>query len=432
MLLTFFSFNFSFFCHVFLDLPSKFFSAPMSAPVAKDDFDWDLLRLSSSDSTVSAVASASSVPRALPGESGGVSSSKRFTLLAIDTVSSACICAGYVGKGGLKRFCTQVVSTSGGTCTVGAHASPKFSLIGDSFYIRATNQAAFCYPSYPHALITDLDERETIRSIAKTQPEWKSYFSKLEAFQADNLKLTPEDLFKPPVVVKLDFDPSLSLKTPAKRVVDGYVERMWETDLTPHIDVPKLPATSATTEQEFWSKASNEWKQPPELIATLKNLHEGFQALGENWPVPFRDIERHFSLVGADLEKIQTAIENLRTDVGKPIPILDIDAPDIWCALDHLATSVADIQHTISTGMDFTSITTTIKELQELQRSLGADIAKLKIHSNEYDERFNTIGPIIKKLLSSTGSAPSHSSKSLEDMERRLARLEAQPTESNV
>ena len=97
-----------------LALPASFL-VPMSSSSAKD-FDWVQLRLSSSDSTTSAVASsASSIPRDLPGESGG-GTSKRFKLLAIDSVLSACICAGYVGKGGQKRFCTQIVSSVGGSC----------------------------------------------------------------------------------------------------------------------------------------------------------------------------------------------------------------------------------------------------------------------------------------------------------------------------
>ena len=392
-------------------------------------FDWeDLLKISSSDSSASAVvvASASSASRDLLGESGG-GSSKRFKLLAIDSVSAACICAGYVGKGGQKRFCTQAVSTSGATCTVGGHTSPKFALSGDTFYVRATNQAAFCYPSYPQALITDIEERDNVKFAVKSQPEWRDYFSKLEARQTDMYSsLTTEEYFKPPVAVKLDFDPSLSLKTPAKRLIDGYVERMWETELTPHIDVPKLPSNDGKTEDEFWNKAFKEWKQPADLISTLKTLHDGFRALGESWPTPFRDIERHFSLIGNDMEKIQVAIERLRTDMGKPISILDVDSPDIWCALDHLATSVADLQQAIGTGNDISEITSTLKELQNRQLQLQSEITTLKMQHTSYDERFNTIGPIIKKILSTT-STSIDTSKSYVELEQRLANLEIKP-----
>ena len=406
-----------------LGLPPGFFVVPMSSSSA-NGFDWDLLRLSSSDSTASATASATSAPREASGESGGVSS-KRFPLLTIDSVSNARICAGYVGKGGLKRFCTQVVSSSGGSCSIGGrHITSKFTLSEDTFYIRATNQAAFCYPSYPQALIVDVDERERIRSAYRTQPEWKVYFGDLEAKLSEMISKDPNELFKPPVAVKLDFDPTLSLKTPAKRVIDGYVERIWETDLTPHIDVPKLPTTDTSTEKEFWERASDEWNQPAELIETLKSIHEGFASLSESWPTPFRDIERHFSLVGADLEKVQVAIENLRTDIGKPIPIFEVDSPDIWCAIDHLATTLSDIQGSISSAVDVSSIHKAIKDLQDRQIVLGQAVQELKNQGVTYDQRFNTIGPIIQKLVSQPGSSVSFHSSSADDVNRRLNKLE--------
>jgi len=171
-------------------------SIPMSSSSATG-FDWDLLKISSSDSTASAAASASTstTPRELSGESGG-GSSKRFSLLVIDSVSSACVCAGYVGKGGLKHFCTQRVSTPGSTCFIGkSHFSNKFKLSDDTFYVRATNQAAFCFPSYPHALVLNDVERERIRTSYKTQPEWKAYFSELEARQSLVIGKVPDEVY---------------------------------------------------------------------------------------------------------------------------------------------------------------------------------------------------------------------------------------------
>ena len=354
------------FCHVLLGLPPSFFFDPMSSSSA-NDFDWDFLKLSLSDSSASAATVVAPSSREVSGESrGGGVSSKRFSLLAIDSVSSALVCAGYVGKGGLKRFCTQSVSASGGTCAIGGrHATSKFILDDDTFYVRATKQAAFCHPAYPQALIRDEEDRIRIRSVFKTQPEWKAYFSALEAKQIDSIGLEADALFKPPVVVKLDFDPSLTLKTPAKRLIDGYVERMWEMDLTPHIDVPKLPVGDSVPSSEFWDKAVKEWKQPEAMIDTLKNLHECFISLGETWPTPFRDIERHFSLIGNDLEKIQEAIKGLRTDIGKPIPIFEVDSPDIWCAIDHLATSISEAPSSHPASVDLSHISNSVKNLQD-------------------------------------------------------------------
>ena len=152
--------------------------------------------------------------------------------------------------------------------------------MGDSFYVRATNQAAFCHPYYPQALIANEEERASARASARTQPEWKAYFAALEAAEANKFSTT-DDYFKPPVAVKLDFDPSLSLKTPAKRLIDGYVERMWDMDLTPHIEVPKLPMTSGvSTEEEFWEN-SKTWNQPTELLSMVRNLYNSFVSLGD-------------------------------------------------------------------------------------------------------------------------------------------------------
>mmetsp|Transcript_24659 Transcript_24659/g.35383 ORF Transcript_24659/g.35383 Transcript_24659/m.35383 type:complete len:205 (+) Transcript_24659:91-705(+) len=193
-------------------------------------FDWELLKASSSESSTS--PSVPALPRGGSGESGGVVS-KRFQLLSIDSLESASVCAGYVGKS-KKRFCTQIVSRAGASCSTLSHVSPKFNLVANSFYMRATNQVAFCYPSYPYELIPDYERRESLKVEAKTQADWRSFFSGLErSDDADDFVDS-----KPSASIKLNFDPSLPLKTPAKRFIDGKVNRIWETELTPYIDVP--------------------------------------------------------------------------------------------------------------------------------------------------------------------------------------------------
>jgi hypothetical protein len=330
------------------------------------------------------------------------------------------------------------VGTPGGTCTTASHSSLKFTIIGDSYYTRASNQSAFCHPSYPQALVTSEDQREILRSTTKTQAEWRTYFTNLERLQHEIARdLFDEDVpAKTSVSVKLDFDPTLSLKTPAKRFVDGKVDRIWETELTPRLEVPSLPMFPSESNKTFWERVQDEWPptMPREVLNILKTLHDSFIELSETWPVPFRDIEQQFGLIGTDLEKVQSAIERIRTDVGRPTPIDDVDMPDIWCALDYLATTVADLQPVTAGPTEVVNLKAHVKELQDKQVALSKLIHELKATAVEYGTRFSVIGPILlecKRAISSglqaTGGVPY---SSLEDVDRRIRLVETavQPT----
>ena len=408
-----------------------------SSDPANPDLSWELLKLSLSDSSTSTASAGLS--RSGSGESGGVVS-KRFPLLSIDSVALASLCAGYVGKGGSKRFCTQRVDHPGGTCTVSSHASPKFSVIEDSFYTRASNQVAFCHPSYPQALVVSAEQREALRSESKTQAEWRSYFSNLERLQ----QVVARDFFdedvagKPSVSVRLDFDPTLGLKTPAKRYMDGKVERIWETELTPHLDVPDLPLAASESIKTFWDRVHAAWpaSMPTEVLTVLKNLHNSFIELSETWPAPFRDIEQQFGLIGTDLEKVQSAIEKIRMEMGSSIPLQDVEMPDIWCALDYLATTVADLQAGGAASSEVTHLKSHVKELQEKQLALGTLIHELKATSVEYGSRFSMIGPVLLECKRSLGTGV-HSSggvpfSAMEDVDRRIRQVEAAVQPANM
>ena len=169
-------------------------------------------------------------------------------------------------------------------------------------------------------------------------------------------------------------------------------------------------------------------------MTVLKTLYDSFIELSETWPAPFRDIEQQFWLIGTDLEKVQSAIEKIRMDMGSSIPIQDVDMPDIWCALDYLATTVADLQ-TIGAGpAEITHLKAHVKELQEKQIALSKLIHELKATSVEYGSRFSMIGPVLLECKRSLGSglpAPGGGHLiALEDVDRRIRQVEAavQPT----
>ena len=64
---------------------------------------------------------------------------------------------------------------------------------------------------------------------------------------------------------------------------------------------------------------------------------------------------------------------------------------------------------------------------------LGRSIQELKSVTTEYEQRFNTIGPIIKKLMTSSGSLSSGGdSIASVDLDRRLARLEQRSSDTTL
>ena len=98
---------------------------------------------------------------------------------------------------------------------------------------------------------------------------------------------------------------------------------------------------------------------------------------------------------------------------------------DIWCALDHLATSLAEVQQVVCAVIDMSSISTTLADLEKRQVLLGTNITDLRAKNIEYDDRFNTIGPIIKRMIGTPGSTPLSTAMPVGDLERRILKLES-------
>mmetsp|Transcript_24659 Transcript_24659/g.35382 ORF Transcript_24659/g.35382 Transcript_24659/m.35382 type:complete len:538 (+) Transcript_24659:814-2427(+) len=159
-------------------------------------------------------------------------------------------------------------------------------------------------------------------------------------------------------------------------------------------------------------------------------MHDGFIGLSESWPLPFRDIEKQFSLIGQDLQRVQNAIETIRTDVGKPIPIDDVDMPDMWCAIEYLSESLADLQATMgSPSIDLTGINKKLHDLEVAHAASQKLISDLRRLSVDYEARFSMIGPVLmqcKNAMLSPGTLGTGGSHyGLEDLQRRLSILES-------
>jgi len=71
------------------------------------------------------------------------------------------------------------------------------------------------------------------------------------------------------------------------------------------------------------------------------------------------------------------------------------------------------------------SISTTLEDLEKRQVLLGTNITDLRAKNIEYEDRFNTIGPIIKRMMSAPGSIPLSTAMPAGDLERRILKLES-------
>jgi len=86
-------------------------------------------------------------------------------------------------------------------------------------------------------------EGETLRHSYKTTTEWTTLFNELESC-VKALDPVPDR----PLEVKLDFNPTLGLKTPAKVKMDIAKNRLWSDNLMPYIEPPKLTLLSNETD----------------------------------------------------------------------------------------------------------------------------------------------------------------------------------------
>ena len=382
-----------------------FASSAISSSVLSRSFTMDFTFLNSK--TISSVSSSSGLSTSTVsitsrdlGESGG--GTKRFQLLSVESTTAVCLCLGFVGQ--KKRFCIKEVSSPGDSCDIKGHVLSKYKLTNNSLYIRATPITAFCSPVFPSALLPEGERGDTILASMRTTSEWTTLFETLER---DIRAIKPDSILPPKV--KLDFNPSLLLKTPAKPSTDRVTDRVWEDNLTPFIEPLKLPKMDSEDETSFWSRAQSDWRGagiPDSLSQLLKRFHESFDSIATTWPVPFQDIERHFELLDSDMSAIQTAIENLRKSIGKEVSVLGITNPDLWCAIDTLASSVGDLlEPTFREGL-LTSMKT-LASLETHQASLGTSIESLRSKCEAYDGHFEAIGPFlleVRRFLDSNAS----------------------------
>jgi hypothetical protein len=149
-------------------------------------------------------------------------------------------------------------------------------------------------------------------------------------------------------------------------------------------------------EHYWWEEEEDVSPLPASLFSFLRDVR-GFLIKYDQWLLqPYDILSNNVGSMEEDLHKIRSYCEGLNSNLGRPICIQGAEFPDIWCAIDFMASIIVDTHG----GMAY-DIPTLIRQVEELNDSLKI-IGKLQMQLNkidhemiEYDGRFTFIQPIL-------------------------------------
>jgi len=125
-------------------------------------------------------------------------------------------------------------------------------------------------------------------------------------------------------------------------------------------------------------------------------------------------VEAQFMLIQSDLGKIEQITENVIKSIGREVPLLDVDFPNLWCAMDFFSSTIEDMRVSIESQQDKSKKLIAAHDILKNQMNAlsmpgetaetQAALAYLKSQGVEYEKHFSTIRPLLlqfKKVASS-------------------------------
>jgi hypothetical protein len=372
----------------------------------------DLLDMSVSDSWIDAFAGVSLAGTTLPtaeadtspgititssvsGVSGEYEGGAKRAHLFHFKPPAVRLCYGVIGGG--KRFCLKAVTAGTepkDTCGVGRHAR-KFKPQLGHLYLRADIDTAFCQPCLPMALVPPefvlgvLETKKTIQEWKEVWADWEQTAkdaSANDAIQAEALTME---------------ESRIQLKTPLRRGRDDSLDPTFIVPELPELRVILNQQFTVLEEQSWWSAEGKPEGLDTSLWAFLVALRSLFLRFDQWSTEPMENFANNLSSVEEDLLRLKSAGDLLFSQVGKPVPLLNVEFPDIWCALEYLSTVIQDkLEGTL--GIEsIREIQQELMRLQALIQPVGqafTAIKKLEEDINKFDGRFNVIQPLLLRF----------------------------------
>jgi len=303
-----------------------------------------------------------------------------------------------VGLAGL-RFCIKPVlaGKSDGTCGVGKHIS-KFQPDQSFYYLRGNDVTAYCLPAFPQARLPSEIQLQ-LPMLKKTNQEWKDLFSRYESVSKS---ANADSANAPPVGVG-----KLVFKAPKKFLPSS-------DDEIPPVFVPlelreiEMQAELATDEALWWMEDDDTSLLSSPLMQFLRDVRS-FLILYWQWLIEPHEIASNcLGAIEDDMHQLKKYCEALADNLGRPVNIIDMDFPDVWCALDYLGslvsslsshTDLKDIQASLS-RMD--SLIQHIQPMMTNLQDLNARFGLLEQNNKRVDDivaqhetRFGVIRPLL-------------------------------------
>jgi hypothetical protein len=171
-------------------------------------------------------------------------------------------------------------------------------------------------------------------TLKKTNQEWKDLFSRYESVSKS---ANADSANAPPVGVG-----KLVFKAPKKFLPSS-------DDEIPPVFVPlelreiEMQAELATDEALWWMEDDDTSLLSSPLMQFLRDVRS-FLILYWQWLIEPHEIASNcLGAIEDDMHQLKKYCEALADNLGRPVNIIDMDFPDVWCALDYLGSLVSSL-----------------------------------------------------------------------------------------
>ncbi len=272
------------------------------------------------------------------------------------------------------------------------HAN-KFKPEVGTFYPKGNDICAYCLPAFPESLIPafKLDE---IKTTKHTIAEWSSIFQDFADASANASGDTD-------IGLKLNFDPKVPLKTPAKRSTT-------EDNSNGFFYYTPSGLKSILHQTNFCNEDMDEWLAdppitlPPALVIFVRNVRSFLMDYEQWWKTPISEIFDALSITKEDLHLLKKTCEKLHLAIGTPSAIDGMDFPDLWSAIDYLGSLKSR-----NSNVDLNQLRDDITLLKDAWDHLPAtltdflvetDLAPIRDTLDKFDHRFQVISPLLQQI----------------------------------
>jgi hypothetical protein len=178
--------------------------------------------------------------------------------------------------------------------------------------------------------------------------------------------------------------------------------------------------------EQWWNEEDDASLLPGGLFQFLRHLL-GFITKYDTWLLQPHDIVLgHIERIEEDIHQLHFHCEGINSKLGHSVCIQGLDFPDIWSAVDFLASTISEIDGKVALAPEMTTLVEklnvaldSIKSLQTLQTRCQA----LEDSVLKFDGRFKFIHPILLSF--------NELSNTVQGVLTRLSHLEDRPMSSS-